>query len=36
MGGGRSSIKQGAFTNGERVIQTLYLKGARIRYEAFI
>ena len=34
--GGKASIKHGAFIRGERLIQTLYLKGALIRYEAFI
>ena len=31
-----ASIRHGAFIRGEHLIQTLYLKGSLIRYEAFI
>ena len=34
--GGEASIRQGAFIREGRLIQTIHLKGASIRYGAFI
>ena len=36
MGEGGASIRQGAFIREGRLIQTIHLKGASIRYGAFI